>query len=133
MYQMGWKSRCLRRGRLCPVPALAGKLPSKRQVTTEIANAGPFYYAEDDHQQYLFKNPHGYCGIGGIGNWRDAAEFVALGCGAVQVCTAAMLHGFRIVEEMKDGLSRWMDSQGYTSLQDFSGRAVGNTTDWKYL
>jgi len=73
------------------------------------------------------------CGIGGIGNWRDAAEFVALGCGAVQVCTAAMLHGFRIVDEMKDGLSRWMDSQGYNSLQDFSGRAVGNTTDWKYL
>ena len=73
------------------------------------------------------------CGIGGIGSWRDAAEFVALGCGAVQVCTAAMLHGFRIVEEMKDGLSRWMDSQGYASLQDFSGLAVGNTTDWKYL
>ncbi|MRT56068.1 peptide-methionine (S)-S-oxide reductase MsrA [Enterobacteriaceae bacterium RIT693] len=39
----------------------------KRKVTTEIANAGPFYYAEDDHQQYLYKNPHGYCGIGGIG------------------------------------------------------------------
>jgi NAD-dependent dihydropyrimidine dehydrogenase PreA subunit len=73
------------------------------------------------------------CGIGGIGNWRDAAEFMALGCGAVQVCTAAMLHGFRIVEEMKDGLSRWMDSQGYASIAEFSGRAVGNTTDWKYL
>ncbi|VEC01130.1 Peptide methionine sulfoxide reductase MsrA [Cedecea lapagei] len=39
----------------------------KRKVTTEIANAGPFYYAEDDHQQYLYKNPQGYCGIGGIG------------------------------------------------------------------
>ncbi|WP_010221810.1 NAD-dependent dihydropyrimidine dehydrogenase subunit PreA, partial [Pseudomonas donghuensis] len=73
------------------------------------------------------------CGIGGIGSWRDAAEFVALGCGAVQVCTAAMLHGFRIVDEMKDGLSRWMDSQGYRSLQEFQGRAVGHTTDWKYL
>ena len=52
-------------------------------------------------------------GIGGIGNWRDAAEFIALGAGSVQVCTAAMLHGFRIVEEMKDGLSRWMDEKGY--------------------
>ena len=60
-------------------------------------------------------------GIGGIGNWRDAAEFIALGGGSVQVCTAAMLHGFRIVEEMKDGLSRWMDSKGYASMQDFSG------------
>jgi len=38
-----------------------------RQVTTEIKAATPFYYAEDEHQQYLYKNPHGYCGIGGIG------------------------------------------------------------------
>jgi peptide-methionine (S)-S-oxide reductase len=36
-------------------------------ITTEIADAGPFYYAEDYHQQYLAKNPHGYCGIGGTG------------------------------------------------------------------
>ena len=72
-------------------------------------------------------------GIGGIGSWRDAAEFIALGCGSVQVCTAAMLHGFRIVEEMKDGLSRWMDEKGYARIADFAGRAVANTTDWKYL
>ena len=36
-------------------------------ITTEIAPAGPFYYAEDYHQQYLEKNPNGYCGIGGTG------------------------------------------------------------------
>ena len=36
-------------------------------ITTEIVNAGPFYYAEDYHQQYLAKNPGGYCGIGGTG------------------------------------------------------------------
>jgi len=36
-------------------------------VTTEIADAGPFYYAEDYHQQYLGKNPNGYCGLGGTG------------------------------------------------------------------
>ena len=36
-----------------------------RRITTEIATAKPFYYAEDDHQQYLHKNPYGYCGIGG--------------------------------------------------------------------
>ncbi|EEQ10397.1 peptide-methionine (S)-S-oxide reductase MsrA [Yersinia mollaretii] len=38
-----------------------------RAITSEIAVALPFYYAEDDHQQYLYKNPHGYCGLGGIG------------------------------------------------------------------
>jgi len=36
-------------------------------ITTELAEAGPFYYAEDYHQQYLSKNPWGYCGIGGTG------------------------------------------------------------------
>jgi peptide-methionine (S)-S-oxide reductase len=39
----------------------------KAPITTEIAPAGPFYYAEDYHQQYLAKNPNGYCGIGGTG------------------------------------------------------------------
>jgi dihydropyrimidine dehydrogenase (NAD+) subunit PreA len=72
-------------------------------------------------------------GIGGIGNWRDAAEFLALGAGSVQVCTAAMLHGFRIVEEMKDGLSRWMDGKGYATIAAFAGKALAHTTDWKYL
>jgi peptide-methionine (S)-S-oxide reductase len=37
------------------------------QVSTELAQAGPFYYAEDYHQQYLHKNPWGYCGLGGTG------------------------------------------------------------------
>ena len=37
------------------------------QITTEIEPAGPFYFAEDYHQQYLAKNPNGYCGIGGTG------------------------------------------------------------------
>ncbi len=72
-------------------------------------------------------------GIGGIGNWRDAAEFLALGAGSVQVCTAAMLYGFRIVEEMKDGLSRWMDSKGYARISDFSGKAAANVTGWQSL
>ena len=37
------------------------------EISTEIAEAGPFYYAEDYHQQYLAKNPNGYCGLGGTG------------------------------------------------------------------
>ena len=37
------------------------------RITTEIVDAPPFYYAEDYHQQYLAKNPGGYCGIGGTG------------------------------------------------------------------
>ena len=72
-------------------------------------------------------------GIGGIGTWHDAAEFMALGCGSVQVCTAAMHYGFRIVDDMIDGLNNWMDSKGYARLDDFVGKAVGNVTDWQFL
>jgi dihydropyrimidine dehydrogenase (NAD+) subunit PreA len=72
-------------------------------------------------------------GIGGIGTWHDAAEFIALGCGSVQVCTAAMRFGFRIIDDMVDGLSNWMDGRGYRTLDDFRGRAIGNVTDWNQL
>jgi len=71
--------------------------------------------------------------IGGVTTWRDAAEFISMSAGTVQVCTAAMTYGFRIVEEMKTGLSRWMDEKGYQTIEDFRGRAVPNVTDWQYL
>lgn len=72
-------------------------------------------------------------GIGGITTWRDAAEFLALGAGNVQVCTAAMTYGFKIVQEMITGLERWMEEQGHQSLDDVIGKAVPNVTDWQYL
>ncbi|PVA07229.1 NAD-dependent dihydropyrimidine dehydrogenase subunit PreA [Thalassorhabdomicrobium marinisediminis] len=85
----------------------------------------------------IARNPatHGLpiSGIGGVTTWRDAAEFITLGCGNVQVCTAAMTYGFKIVQEMISGLSQWMDEKGHTSIQDFMGAAVPNTTDWQYL
>jgi dihydropyrimidine dehydrogenase (NAD+) subunit PreA len=71
--------------------------------------------------------------IGGIGNWRDAAEFISMSAGNVQVCTAAMHYGFRIVEEMASGLANWMDEKGYRTIEDFRGKAVPNVTDWQYL
>ncbi|MFY0311330.1 NAD-dependent dihydropyrimidine dehydrogenase subunit PreA [Leisingera sp. D0M16] len=71
--------------------------------------------------------------IGGVTTWRDAAEFMAMGAGNVQVCTAAMTYGFNVVKEMISGLSNWMDEKGYTSTQDFIGMAVPNVTDWQYL
>ena len=62
--------------------------------------------------------------IGGINTWRDAAEFMALGAANVQVCTAAMVYGFKIVEDMIDGLNNWMDEKGYRTLSEFTGKAV---------
>jgi dihydropyrimidine dehydrogenase (NAD+) subunit PreA len=72
-------------------------------------------------------------GIGGITTWRDAAEFIALGCGNVQVCTAAMTYGFKIVEDMIDGLAEYMDDKGFTTIEDFRGRAVPSIVDWQRL
>jgi dihydropyrimidine dehydrogenase (NAD+) subunit PreA len=71
--------------------------------------------------------------IGGITTWRDAAEFMALGAGNAQVCTAAMTYGFKIVQEMISGLQNWMDEKGHRSLDDIVGRATPNVTDWQYL
>ena len=81
------------------------------------------------------KETHGLpiSAIGGISTWRDAAEFMALSAGTVQVCTAAMHHGFRIVDDMASGLSNWMDDKGYRTLDDFRGKAVPNVTDWQQL
>ena len=72
-------------------------------------------------------------GIGGIGSWRDAFDYIALGAGNVQVCTAAMVYGFKIVQEMIDGLSEYMDSMGFKTIEDFRGRALPTVTDWQYL
>jgi dihydropyrimidine dehydrogenase (NAD+) subunit PreA len=72
-------------------------------------------------------------GIGGVSTWKDAAEFIALGCSNVQVCTAVMHYGFRIVEDMIDGLSAWMESKGYSTLKDFQGKAVNTVAKWENL
>src|SRR5579871_5095064 len=72
-------------------------------------------------------------GIGGISGWQEAAEFLLLGCHSLQVCTAAMHYGYRIVEDMIDGLSNWMDEKGFANLEAFRGRSLAQVTDWKNL
>jgi dihydropyrimidine dehydrogenase (NAD+) subunit PreA len=72
-------------------------------------------------------------GIGGIATWQDAAEFLLLGASSVQVCTAIMHHGFRIVEDLCDGLSNWMDDKGFRTLADLRGRSLPSVTEWSDL
>jgi dihydropyrimidine dehydrogenase (NAD+) subunit PreA len=71
-------------------------------------------------------------GIGGVTTWRDAAEFLAMGAGNVQVCTAAMTYGFKVVQEMISGLSQYLDEKGM-ALSDLVGRAVPNFVEWQHL
>jgi dihydropyrimidine dehydrogenase (NAD+) subunit PreA len=72
-------------------------------------------------------------GIGGISTWRDAAEFIALGSTSVQVCTAIMHHGFRIVEDMADGLNDYLDGKGMKSVSELIGKAVPALQKWERL
>jgi dihydropyrimidine dehydrogenase (NAD+) subunit PreA len=69
-------------------------------------------------------------GIGGIATWSDAAEFLALGARSVQVCTAVMHHGFRIVEDLVDGLDAYLARRGMRSVNELVGAALPAFKDW---
>ncbi|MEC8223567.1 MAG: 4Fe-4S dicluster-binding protein, partial [SAR324 cluster bacterium] len=58
---------------------------------------------------------------------------MSMGAEGVQVCTAIMHYGFRIVEDMIEGLNHWMDEKGYEKIEDFRGMAAKNVVDWQYL
>jgi len=69
-------------------------------------------------------------GIGGIATWQDAAEFLLLGATSVQVCTAIMHYGFRLVEDLVDGLSNWMDERGFRTIAEVRGQSLPRIHDW---
>jgi dihydropyrimidine dehydrogenase (NAD+) subunit PreA len=72
-------------------------------------------------------------GIGGVTDWRDAVDFLALGASNVQVCTAVMVYGFRIIDDLTSGLSHFLRDKDMTAVSDLVGCAVPSVTDWQYL
>lgn len=69
-------------------------------------------------------------GIGGIQSWEDAAEFMLLGSTTIQVATAVMHYGFRLVEHMISGLEQWMMEKGFENTTDFIGKSVPLIGGW---
>lgn len=69
-------------------------------------------------------------GIGGIQSWSDAVEFMLLGATSVQVCTAVMHYGFRIVEGMIEGMENWMREKGFAQTTGFIGKSLARVADW---
>ena len=63
-------------------------------------------------------------GMGGIESWRDAAEFISMGCGTIQVTTAVMQYGYGIIHDMIDGIKRYLAKYGYNSIQQIVGQAL---------
>lgn len=112
---------------LIPNPAVNGKSahggycgPAVRPIALNMVGS------LSHHQEFNLP----ISGIGGIETWRDAAEFILMGATSVQVCTAAMKHGFRIVGDMVTGLSQWMDEKGFKTIADFSGLSAAKLSDW---
>lgn len=63
-------------------------------------------------------------GIGGIETWRDALQYLLLGCDCVQVCTAVMQYGYRIIDDLRLGLQEWMQREGWEHISDLRGKAL---------
>ncbi len=129
-----------------PRPAVRGKSshggycgPAVKPIALNMVNQ----IAGDPEMQTLMHRSNGkqngapfripLSGIGGIQSWQDAVEFMLLGATSVQVCTAVMHYGFRIVEEMIEGMSNWMEEKGFQTPADFIGKTVDRVTDWGHL
>ena len=63
-------------------------------------------------------------GLGGLGTWQDAVEFIAVGASTVQVCTAVMWHGYGVIEDLLDGLNGYLDDKGFAGLNQVVGAAL---------
>ncbi len=113
-----------------PLPSVAGKSshggycgPAVKPIALHLVSA----VAGDPNVRIPIS------GIGGVATWKDGAEFITLGAGTVQVCTAVMHYGFRIIEDLVDGLTTWMDERGHRTLDDVRGRAVPKVVKWEDL
>ncbi len=72
-------------------------------------------------------------GIGGIETWRDAVDFLLLGATTVQVGTSVMHYGFRLIDDLVDGLSTYLGAKGLHSPSELVGKALPTITDWGHL
>jgi dihydropyrimidine dehydrogenase (NAD+) subunit PreA len=71
-----------------------------------------------------YGKPVEFSGIGGIETWKDALEFIQIGCRNVQVCTAVMQYGYRIIDDLILGLQNYMAERGVTNLSDLVGERL---------
>ena len=77
-----------------------------------------------NYQSSTIRHPFELSGIGGIETWRDALEFIQLGCSNVQVCTAVMQYGYRIIDDLILGLQRYMTKRGVSELHELVGESL---------
>ena len=67
--------------------------------------------------------------MGGIETWKDALEFITLGAGSIQITTAVMQYGYRIIDDLKAGLNYYLTQMGYNSIKDIIGAGIDLVSD----
>ena len=113
--------------RLVPEPRVAGQATNGGYCGSAVKPIA-LHMVASLARDYHFNLP--ISGIGGIANWRDAVEFMVLGASSVQVCTEVMLRGYRIVQDMIDGLEGYMRDKGLETLAPLIGAAVPRYSEW---
>ncbi len=83
--------------------------------------------------QELGQNPNAagkhLSGMGGVETWRDVLEFMALGAGSIQITTAVMQYGYRIIRDLKSGLNYYLAQMGFDSVRDIVGRGLSSVSE----
>jgi dihydropyrimidine dehydrogenase (NAD+) subunit PreA len=72
-------------------------------------------------------------GNGGVSDWRDSVELLSVGASNIQICTAVMLHGFDIINDLTSGLDNYLLQKNYASVEELVGKALPNLTDHDHL
>ena len=71
--------------------------------------------------------------MGGISNWEDAAQYIALGSDVVQICTEVMINGYGIINELKSGLLNYLESKGFNHVSELKNIAISKITSHEKL
>ena len=108
----------------CPIPVIDGKSSISGYSGKAVRPIALRFICQLAHEQTLVGIP--LSGIGGIETWRDCVEFLLVGARNIQVCTAVMQYGYRIIEDMISGVSHYMDEKGYNSVEELVGKALPN-------
>ena len=113
--------------RMVPLPRVGGRSTNGGYCGSAVKPIALHMVAQ------LARNPQfdiPISGIGGVATWRDAVEFILLGSSSVQVCTEVMLRGYRIVEDMIEGLQEYMRGHGFDTIDQMVGKAVPAYSEW---
>lgn len=107
---------------LASIPAVSGKSSVSGYSGKAVKPIALRFIADMAKHPELKTAP--LSGMGGIETWKDAAEFLLFGCTNLQVTTAVMQYGYRIVEDLIEGLKTYMAGAGYGSVRAMSGKAL---------